>query len=144
MKIKIDTKNIGKINAALTAVNGTAVDHTYDADDIIKLAVEAEAFAVSLFDNKKHTVGARYNAESGSKVASAYKYSRISTVVSLERFSTGWFLVAASRGTIWSSGGSSRLFLDVAQDFLAAEKARSRYTVCRFTLAGEMLIEGSK
>ena len=129
MKIKISTKNIAPISAALALVNGTAVDHTYDADDIIKLAVEAEAFAVSLFDNKKHTVGAEYNAESGSKVASAYKYSRISTVVSLERFSTGWFLVAVERGSIWGSGGSSRLTLNAAQDALAAAKARSRYIV---------------
>ena len=129
MKIKISTKNIASISAALALVNGTAVDHTYRASDIVRLAEEAESFAASLFDNKKQTVGAEYNAESGSKVPSAYKYPRISTVVWLKRFSSGWFLVAVERGTIWGSGGISRLTLNAAQDAFAAAKARSRYIV---------------
>ena len=137
MKIKIPTLqdcgskkvNLAPISAALAAVNGTAVDHTYDTSDIVRLASEAEAFAITLFDNKKLVVGARYRAESGSNVATAYKYNRISTVVTLERCTTGWFLIEVSRGTIWRSGGSQRLILDAAQDFLATAKARSRYTV---------------
>ena len=137
MKIKIPTLqdcgskkvNLAPISAALAAVNGTAVDHTYDTSDIVRLASEAEAFAITLFDNKKLVVGARYRAESGSKVATAYKYTRISTVVTLERCTTGWFLIEVSRGTIWGGGGSQQLILDAAQDFLATAKARSRYTV---------------
>lgn len=135
MKIKIPTlqdcgsKNLALISAALAAVNGTAVDHTYDTSDIVRLASGAEAFAITLFDNKKLVVGARYSAESGSKVPSAYRYTRISTVVTLEKFSTGWFLVEVSRGTIWGGGGSQRLILTEAQDTLATAKARSRYTV---------------
>jgi hypothetical protein len=137
MKIKIPTLqdcgskkvNLAPISAALAAVNGTAVGHTYDVSDIVRLAEEAETFAVTLFTNKKQVVGARYRAESGDKVPSAYKFSRISTLVTLERFSTGWFLIEVSRGTIWGSGGSQQLILDAAQDFLATAKARSRYTV---------------
>jgi len=129
MKIKLSSKNFDSIHAALAAVNGTAVGHTYRASDIVRLAEEAETFAVTLFDNKKQVVGARYRAESGGKVPSAYEFTRISTVVTLERYSTGWFLIEVSRGTIWGSGGSQRLILDAAQDFLATAKARSRYTV---------------
>ena len=137
MKIKIPTLqdcgskkvNLAPISAALAAVNGTAVDHTYDTSDIVRLASEAEAFAITLFDNKKLVVGARYRAESGSDVANSYKYNRISTVVTLERCTTGWFLIEVSRGTIWRSGGSQRLILSEAQDAFAVAKARSRYTV---------------
>ena len=137
MKIKIPTlldcsnkkANLDQISAALAAVNGTAVDHTYNASDIVSLAEGAEAFAIRLFSNKKQAVGARYRAESGSDVANAYKYSRISTVVTLERCATGWFLIGVSRGTIWGSGGSQQLILNETQDAFAVAKARSRYTV---------------
>jgi len=143
MKIKIPTLqdcgskkvNLAPISAALAAVNGTAVDHTYDTSDIVRLAEEAETFAVTLFDNKKQVVGARYRAESGGKVPSAYKFTRISTVVTLERCSTGWFLIEVSRGTIWGSGGSQRLILNETQDAAAVAKARSRYTVRAASIA---------
>ena len=129
MKIKIDSKNLSTISAALAAVNGSAVDHTYDTSDIVRLAAEAEVLAIELFDNKKTTVGARYGAESGGAVPSAYKYNRISTVVTLEKCVSGWFLVGVSRGSVWKKGGSQRLYLTPAQDILATAKARSRYTV---------------
>ena len=129
MKIKISSKNFDPLHAALAAVNGTANSYTYRASDIVRLAEEAETFAVTLFNNKKQVVGARYRAESGSRVQSSYEFTRISTVVTLERCTTGWFLIEVSRGTIWRSGGSQQLILDAAQDFLATAKARSRYTV---------------
>lgn len=130
MKIRIDIANIEKITAALKAVNGSAVDHTYVvAYDVIRVADEAEASLIAVLGNKKNAVGARYGAESGSSVPAAYKYSRISTRVTLERTVSGWFLIGVSRGTLWQKGGSPRLYLTAAQDELATAIARCRYTV---------------
>jgi hypothetical protein len=46
MEIKICTKNLPKLDAALAAVNGKAKDHTYSGYDLLAVSAAAEAYAL--------------------------------------------------------------------------------------------------
>jgi hypothetical protein len=135
--IKITEKNSAAIVAALAAVNGKATAHAWTTfGDIDYLARVAEVKLLDLVGSQKAAVGASFRATSGSKVANSYKYSRSGTAVTLERRSTGWFLVHAAEQTLYpNTGGDRRLVLTQAQDAKAVEVLRSTYMISPFPAA---------
>ena len=94
MKIKITEKNAEKIEQALKLVNGKAERHTYTtADEIIQSAKLAEKFLVDALIPKNKRSGAGFvNESSSEKMPNSYKYKRQTTIIFLQRGSTGWFL----------------------------------------------------
>jgi hypothetical protein len=135
--VKITDKNADAIVAALAAVNGKATAHAWTYfGEIDYLARVAEKQLLDLIGSQKAAVGAAFRATSGSKVANAYKYTRSGTAVTLERRSTGWFLVHAAEETLYpNTGGDRRLILTQAQDAKAVEVLRSTYTIAPFPAA---------
>jgi hypothetical protein len=52
MEIRICTKNLPKLDAALAAVNGKAKDHTYSGYDLLAVSAAAEAYALDVLQSK--------------------------------------------------------------------------------------------
>jgi hypothetical protein len=128
---RITEQNRAAIVAILASVNGKATAHTWTTfGDIEYLALVAEKQLLDLVGSQKAAVGARFNATSGGKVANAYKYARSGTSVTIERRSTGWFLIEASEATLYADGGGARrLTLTAEQDKRAVELFRAGYSV---------------
>lgn len=104
------------VRQALAAVNGKATQHTYtDLHDINRLVIDAESKLESLGIPKNNRHGARFSAESGDKVPSAYKYSRTGARVVFERRKAGWFLVSIDTATIYQDGGKCTLQITAEQ-----------------------------
>ena len=119
-----------KINDALAAVNGKAMEHTYSyVSQIAALAIDAEARLEALGIPKKHRIGAFLVSTSGQTVPKKYKYERIVTFVRLERGATNWFVTRIEKRVIFCDGGSKMLFLNAAQDALAVAKVREGYQI---------------
>lgn len=133
MKIKIDNKNAEKIAAVLASVNGRASEHCYtDLFDVQRLAKYADCEMEKFGIRKKDIIGAVFISVSGERVPNAYArrgFSRVATLVTIERFPTGWFLVGADRAEIYQEGGHRRLWLTPAQDSIAVESLRGKYGV---------------
>jgi len=128
---RIADKNRAAIFHILATVNGRATSHTFTTyHEIEQIAAAAEKQVVDLVGSQKAAVGARLQATSGGKVANAYKYARSGTSVTIERRSTGWFLIDASEATLYADGGGARrLTLTAEQDKRAVELFRAGYSV---------------
>lgn len=127
---KITVANIPAITAALIAANGEAKNHTYSADQIINVAETAEAKVIALLGNKKDVVGATVSARSGGKLPNAYKYDRLVNQITIERRSSGWWLVyIGCYKTFEKSGATSKLTLTSAQDVKAVARFHRYYQV---------------
>ena len=131
MKIKINETNRAAISAALAAANGKATAHTFNsAEDIIACAATAEAQLTALGIPKNERAGATAGASSGSKLPNAYKYSRITTRITITRGSSAWFLTEITTGETWDKkSGGTYLKVTSAQDATAVAKFRSSYSV---------------
>lgn len=130
MKIKIDKANTTAIEAALLAVNGRAHDHAYTTFCAVeKIAQESEKQVIGLVGSKKAAVGALAESTSGKDMPNAYRYSRVGTTVTIERCSTGWFLVGVAGATLYQQGGKARLTLTEQQDGIAVLQLRSQYRI---------------
>jgi hypothetical protein len=131
MKINIH-KNAPKVQEALSAANGTARAHTYTlASDVIGLARLADEARIRLRLTKKDAIGMRCEYTSGDPVATAYKYGRIVTRVTLEYCRTGWFMVNCVRDDYHGTTGGDHesIILTTRNDAAAVAKLRSQYTV---------------
>lgn len=128
--IKITAANIVAIQAALAAINGRATQHTFSADEIVDVALAAEFKVIALLGNKKDVVGATVFAGSGDKLPNTYKYGRQVNQITIERRSSGWWLVyICSFGTLDKSAGSTRLTLTPEQDAKAVARFKKSYGV---------------
>ena len=128
--IKINSANIAAIQAALVAVNGRALSHTFTADEIVNVALTAEVEVLALLGNKKDVIGATMFARSGDKLPNAYKYGRQVNQITIERRSSGWWLVyIGCMGTLDKSAGSTRLTLTADQDAKAVARFKKSYGV---------------
>lgn len=127
--IKITRENSAALEAALTAVNGTATKHTFGGWHQLSAAVDsAETEALGLLGAKNYLPGMEVHATSGGQTTAAYKYSRIVTHVVLQRRASGWFLVSAHTGSLGpSQSGSARLSLTVEQAGLAMTRFAARF-----------------
>jgi len=129
--IKITTESHDAIEAALHAVNGRAVTHTFRfPSQILDLAEAAERGLINLGIPKVERAGARFVARSGEKLPSAYKYVAIGTRVTLLRRSGGWYLIHAVATEI-HPGETPRAVLELTpvQDARAVEVLRRSYRV---------------
>jgi len=132
--MKINIKDALKVQSALSAANGTARTHTYTlATDVIGLARLADEARIRLRLTKKDAIGMRCEYTSGDPVATAYKYGRIVTRVTLQYCRTGWFLVACVRDDCHGTTGGDHesITLTASNDQAAVAKLRSQYTVAK-------------
>jgi hypothetical protein len=128
--IKITRENLFAIKEALTAANGKSCTHTFTADEIVDVAEAAEVEVLGLLGNKKDAIGATIFARSGSKLPNAYKYGRQVNRITIERRSSGWWLVHVNCfETLEKSGSSSSLTLTAAQDAKAVARFKKGYQV---------------
>ena len=100
MKIKVDSKNVDKITAALDAAQGKANARTLFAGSVSVLADSAERRLDRLNIPKKYREGAKavfFEAD----LPSAYKYKADSTKIMVERGKSAWYLVDVSRILIY-------------------------------------------
>jgi len=125
LRIKVDVKNLAPIQAALSNANGRSTEHTYTTfDEIQRIAQAAEKALVRMGLPKAQMSGALYTSQSGEATAKAYKYSRATTTVQLERGVADWFLVSAMPSRAWDRGG--------ARDILALTSTQNEEAVNRF------------
>ncbi len=118
------------VKDALKKVNGKSEAHTFIClDQLNEVVCDAEDKLESIGLAKKYRAGARYTAVSGGSVPSAYKYSRTATTITIERRSTGWFLVHANDLTIYKDSGKGLMSLTKAQDEQAIAALRKGYLV---------------
>jgi len=128
MKIKIDRRNLDRINSELAAVNGKAESHTFTSfGEVEACAKEAEAFLVELGLSKRHQVGARMRFTSGGVIPRAYKWKRKLTVLLIDRLASGWFLRGVGWEETWGDADLPEYFLTIEQDGIIVSKVRSRY-----------------
>lgn len=129
MDIRICSKNVPKLNAALALVNGRAKDHTYTGSELLHVAEAAEAYAYKILQHKKWIVLAQWESESGTRVSSSYTYPRITTVVRIKRLASGWYLTDAKTGSVRYDGGKATLILTALQARHAAILAAQQYVI---------------
>jgi len=123
--IKVTLANAALIDAALRATNGTATAHTFTADhQIIHRCCLAEVQLVAMLA-KKDIPGAVLVAISGGKVANAYKYTRLTTSVTVQRRTAGWYITEIVLSESWSAAGGNQLTLTPAQDAAAIRRFRT-------------------
>jgi hypothetical protein len=126
--LKIELSNKSAIESELHAINGRATAHSYTSfNEIEAIAKRFEGKVYDLLCSKKEMVGAIVRSESGSSVAKKYKGSRVSTIVTIERKSTGWYLTDVKSGQLWTDGGRDVLTLTAQQDARAVEQFRKSY-----------------
>jgi len=138
MKIKINDKNNALIQFELGEANGKANAHTFRwAVEIIAVAKDAEAQLESLNLAKGSRSGAIATANSGGSVANAYKYSRITSIATLVRGSSAWFLTSLSSSeTFRKTAGGVHVSLTSEQDAEVTAKFRARFLKQPVTVGG--------
>jgi hypothetical protein len=129
--IKLTADNTAAIHAALEAVNGKAIQHTYSAREVLELVPYFENKLVTLVGSKKLAPGAKASSRSGGALPNAYKYSRTVTDVEIERRSSAWYLVSVSSATAYKEAGKDLLKLTTEQDATAVANFRKQYFVMR-------------
>ena len=121
--IKICEKNKEKIEAALAAVNGKAYNHSItNYTEIQSILTKTENRLFVIQSVKKHWDGIEVWATGGRHVANAYKYTRQSTEICLERSSGSWKLTAINKCKLFSNqGGKVEIFLSKEAEERAKE-----------------------
>jgi hypothetical protein len=128
MKIKIVAENAEKIQTALNEANGKANAHTYNkASDVIDSAAYFETQVVGIVGSQKAAVGAIGTDRSGSQLPNKYQNSRIVTLLTMERTSSGWFLTDVQTVTAWKEAGKQVIKLTAEQDAAAISHLRKQY-----------------
>lgn len=135
--IKISEQYAPAIAAALKTVNGRAIDNAYtEFCEIEALAAVAEKALEALDLPKAQRKGAIWCETSGSRVSNAYAAkcrTRAATSIRIERRHGGWWLVSATKATVYQEGGGKgRLTLTKAQ----ADEAHRRFAQ-GFSVAAE-------
>ena len=129
MKIKIDSKNTAALEAALKNANGRSTAHTFNfPSDLIYCALLAEAQLDKLALKKASRIGAIATANSGGRVANAYKYTRITSTAIFERGSSAWFLIEIGTAESFRrTAGAVYVSLTSSQDSEVTATFRSKF-----------------
>ena len=112
--MKINTKNLDKLNKALDETNGKASGHTFTGSELKAIGVRIKKHLNEWFtlDSMKGICGF---ATSGDQMPNAYKYSRSTNRVAWEVGSAGnVFITNINRTTSWNEGG--RIFFLFTDD----------------------------
>ena len=113
-KIKVDEKNIAKIEAVIADVEQRASVRRIYFDDVFT-AVEIAEKQLSKFLPKKSWVGARIAYDKhASTFPSAYRGTPESTRIVLERNTAGWNLTECFRG--FTQGANSKMILTITPE----------------------------
>lgn len=130
MKLKITPTNSKKIEAELASVNGKSTAHAYTTySEIENLAKIAEITTLEYL-LKKDANGVIFTAESGKHMPNCYKGLRNTTIVSMTRSSSGWFITSISPSSQWpNQSGFQRLTLTKEQKDIAVSKFLSDFNV---------------
>jgi len=128
-KICIDVKT------ALASVNGKSKEHTFtDYLQISSVVQDAESGLEKLGILKKDAIGAKFTAHSGKTVTHSYKYSRIGTVIHLERKSSGWHLTSIKTYNLYQKPPHNKFILTEKQDACAIASLRQKYNIEKVTI----------
>ena len=129
MKVKITEANRRAINVLLGEINGKSLAHTAHDKHVFELAelmeMRLEKFGIA----KKDRSGARASGMSGGNVPTAYKYSRIVNTYTIERKSSDWFLISATKTETWGNASKDLLSLTPAQRDIAVSKFTAQFSV---------------
>jgi hypothetical protein len=99
MKIKIIEKNLATIEAELEKINGKAHSQTITSyNEVQVVASRAEKSLDAL--PKADRVGAKLTYRPSGPSANSYKYTATSTLIRLERTSSGWFLTEVIKSQV--------------------------------------------
>jgi hypothetical protein len=124
MKIKINKDNADKIESALAAVNGKAVQFTIrSASEVIAAAELIDARLAML--PKKDRVGASGGYIGAGPSAKAYKYRAVTTSLLIKRFASGWFMISAARSDVYPGDNTPSIFITITPTQCEQIKARS-------------------
>jgi len=97
MRVKISEQAATAIEAALATVQTGRSSRDLRERDVRALAISAEARLEKLKIPKKYRKGARYEAAGPGAEAMSYRNPITQTLIEIERGSTGWFLIGASK-----------------------------------------------
>jgi hypothetical protein len=129
MKVKIVEANRQKINILLGEINGKSLSHTANDKHVFELAelmeMKLEKFSIA----KKDRAGAKASGMSGGDVPTAYRYSRIVNTYTIERGSSDWFLIAATKTETWGNADKDQLSLTPNQRDIAVSKFTAQFSV---------------
>ena len=133
--IKIITANAAKIETALLEINGRATSFTIRRYSDVTDAVAIIDAKLSSLPVKERT-GATASYKPIGPTASAYKYDAKSTVITVERRASGWFLTGVSEGYVRPRQPiSTRITISPAQRNEIARRAVEGFTVKLATVA---------
>lgn len=129
MKIRITESNAKEIELELAKVNGKSSAHAYvNYSEIESVMVRAvKKLTSSLLPATMHA-GAKFQSESGSSMPNSYKGIRNSTVVLIERTSSGWFLTNVRASSLYPNQcGGEVLTLTTEQKNEAVKRFLSNF-----------------
>lgn len=129
-QIKIAASSLEKIKALVASMHGKSTAHTFSAEDILVLAATAERKLEAFGLTKAEMVGARISFYSGDEVPNSYKWTREGSVISIERRSTGWFIMALAGISLHKKPAKDAVVLTAAQDDAVVRRIRQQYAVC--------------
>ena len=122
--MKISLNNEAAIEAALRAVNGTATKHVFrEASDVRAEAAEVEAYLRRYGVRKSDWRGVLATVESGDRLPNSYKYAARSTLITLERGASVWYLTGADAS---EHRGGEKPFISIRVPVQALEAAEVR------------------
>ncbi len=105
--MKINLKNETAVNAAIKKAEGRATVRRARHNDLLALLPEIEDRAAIL--NRAERIGLQVLIDvNAQNFPRAYKYTAESTLVTIEWFATGWFVVGIERGYCQRAGHEVR------------------------------------
>ena len=100
MTMKIKLTDDARVEAALDAVNGKATSFTIQYASVVRGIAEDAEKALALLPKAQRS-GAVVTFTPSGPSAGAYKNSAISTIVTLQRGSSAWFLIGVGRTSVY-------------------------------------------
>jgi len=100
--MKIDINNTAEIQTALDAVNGKASTFTINTPrQVSDVVFIANSTLRKAGVTEAESVGTIVTYRPSGPSANAYKNSAISTMVTLKKTGSGWYLIGVERVTVW-------------------------------------------
>ena len=110
--MKINVKNVDKVNAALEAAQSRALARLVYSTHVNAAVEKIEARLKCLQVPKKEWVGIVVDDQRLERFAGAYKWAPEATHFTVQRFKSGWFLVACERNYCEGNPEKSLRFLN--------------------------------
>ncbi len=122
----LDTDKFHEINVALDRVNGTATAFTiHSYADVHSVARRAEELLEARGVTMKNRIGTTVVYCPAGASAKSYKYTAITTVITLRRVADGWRLTDITRGSVYPK--SPEVFLMTVSVAAAGDIERAAF-----------------